>query len=348
MEHTITIFGLTLHIDRVAFTIPIGDGFDVYWYGILIALGFVLALVYAFRRAPAFGIDKNRMMDVVLVSTIAAIIGARAYYLAFDGEKITSFADAVFIKGGGLAIYGGIIGAFLAGVLMCKLRKVNVLSMFDLASLGFLIGQAVGRWGNFINQEAYGSFTGSTWFGMTGDRIQAEVGSAALVHPCFLYESLWCIAGFAVLHTLSRRRKFKGEIFLGYVSWYSFGRFFIEGLRTDSLYIGTIRVSQLLALILFIASTAAFVVLYRKSKQLGAETGYLSLFAVEELGGQESPAPVDELDTRILGAEDDLDETQNDDSDPGADELGENTADEDDQEKNKADIEELKSPDEKE
>ena len=271
----VTIFGLKdLEINRVAF--QIGD-FKIYWYGVLIMLGVVLAFVYALLNSKRFGIDNNRMLDVVIVSLPVALICARLYFCIFYGN-ITEFFN---IRSGGLAIYGGIIGAFIAGVIMCKIRKVDVLSMFDLASLGFLIGQAIGRWGNFFNQEAFGSeITWSTWFGMSSENTGGK-----LVHPCFLYESLWCILGFILLHILSKHRKFKGEIFLSYAAWYGFGRFFIEGLRTDSLMVDimlgnklvSIRVSQLVAALSFVIAIVLLVVLFIKNKR-----GHLPRFLVPD------------------------------------------------------------------
>lgn len=271
----VTIFGLKdLEINRVAF--QIGD-FKIYWYGVLIMLGVVLAFVYALLNSKRFGIDNNRMLDVVIVSLPVALICARLYFCIFYGN-ITEFFN---IRSGGLAIYGGIIGAFIAGVIMCKIRKVDVLSMFDLASLGFLIGQAIGRWGNFFNQEAFGSeITWSTWFGMSSENTGGK-----LVHPCFLYESLWCILGFILLHILSKHRKFKGEIFLSYAAWYGFGRFFIEGLRTDSLMFDimlgnklvSIRVSQLVAALSFVIAIVLLVVLFIKNKR-----GHLPRFLVPD------------------------------------------------------------------
>ncbi|MBQ2266604.1 MAG: prolipoprotein diacylglyceryl transferase, partial [Clostridia bacterium] len=178
----------------------------------------------------------------------------------------------------GLAIYGGVIGAFVMGFIMCKIRKVNVLDMFDLAALGFLIGQGVGRWGNFVNQEAYGTFTGSDWWGMQSDVTVFEMGDG-LVHPCFLYESLWCITGFVLIHILSKKRKFSGETTLMYGAWYGFGRAFIELLRTDSLMLGKIRVSCLLAALLFVACTVAIVVIRKKICESKVE--YKNLFDEE-------------------------------------------------------------------
>ncbi len=278
--YNVTIFGIDIVLKPIAFSIPIGDGhWDIYWYGIIIALGFMLALIYGITNAKRFGIDNDRMLDVVLVATPIAILCARAYYVIFDGEKLSSFGE--FFGFGdssgfsGLAIYGGVIGAFVSGLIMCKIRKIKFTDMFDLASLGFLIGQGVGRWGNFVNQEAYGSFTGSSFWGMQSERTVYEMGEG-LVHPCFLYESIWCIAGFFIINHLSKNRKFSGETFLMYCAWYGFGRGFIEILRTDSLMLGPIKVSCLLAFLLCIASVTAIIVIRKKIKP---QEEYIEQFA---------------------------------------------------------------------
>ncbi len=295
MANTITIFGITLNIDPVAFTIP-GINWPIYWYGILIGTGCLLALIYGMVYAPRFNIDKDRMLDVVLVTIPVAILCARAYYCIFDnvsGTKITSVKEFFGLGqvGGfsGLAIYGGIIGAFLCGALMCKLRKVNILDMFDLAAVGFLIGQAIGRWGNFTNQEAYGTFTGSSWWGMESSITKIELGDG-LVHPCFLYESVWCIIGFIILHRISKNRKFSGQIFLMYGAWYGFGRFFIEGLRTDSLTLGKIRISQMVAIIAFVTCTALVLYLYNKHKKKAETLPYEEMFKEQMDDGDEETA----------------------------------------------------------
>lgn len=244
-------------------------GINIYWYGVLITLGVVLAYLYAMRRASKdFGLVKDRVFDVVFAALIGGFLGARIYFCVFTELKHpgTYTFSAVFtnIRDGGLAIYGGIIGAGLIGLLFCKIRKVNFFAMVDLAALGFLIGQTIGRWGNFVNQEAYGAECSPDWiFGMSGTRIIAdkEIAAGALVHPCFLYESAWCLLGFVLLHLYSKKlRTFDGEIALLYVSWYGLGRFFIESIRTDSLYIGDIRVSQLVAAVSFAAGLILFIV----------------------------------------------------------------------------------------
>ncbi len=310
MHNNVSIFGLVFDIDPVAFTIP-GLGWDVYWYGVIIATGFVLALVYAFFNHKRFGLDIDRMIDVVLVAAPVAIICARLYYVIFDGSKTYTFREIFdFTNGGfqGLAIYGGIIGALLAGFVMCKIRKVNILDMFDLAAIGFLIGQGVGRWGNFMNQEAYGANTTLPW-GMTSETIYRDlvINQEALaasgitvdpllpVHPCFLYEFLWCALGVLLLHLFSRNRRFKGQLILSYGVWYGTGRFFIEGLRLDSLMLGSsIRVSQLLSLLAVAGCLAALIVLFKKNKKAKNQGEYVPMFEkeeIEELLGTDEAVP---------------------------------------------------------
>ena len=285
----VTIFGLHITLNRVAFPIKIGSfHWDIYWYGILIALGFMLALIYGYKNAKRFNINLDRMLDVILVTVPVSILCARTYYVLFDDEKLTGIGD--FFGFGdssgfsGLAIYGAVIGAFTTGAVMCKLRKVNLLDMFDLAALGFLIGQGVGRWGNFVNQEAFGGPTGSSWWGMQSINTDAkllELGlEPGLVHPCFLYESIWCIAGFFLLHNLSKKRKFSGQIVLLYCAWYGFGRGFIELLRTDSLKIGIFKVSSLLSFILCIGAVILLVLIQKRKAENNC--AYEALFADED------------------------------------------------------------------
>ncbi len=286
--YDITIFGINLTLKPIAFTIPIGRGWDVYWYGIIIALGFLLAIIYAYKNASRFGIDIDKMLDIILVATPCAILGARTYYVLFDGEKLGSIKEFFGFDGAGfsgLAIYGGVIGALVTGFIMCKIKKVKIFDMFDLAVIGFLIGQGIGRWGNFFNQEAYGTFTGSSFWGMTSNKIQLEMGEG-LVHPCFLYESIWCLLGFFLLHKLSKKRKFSGEITLMYCIWYGFERGFIELLRTDSLMLGSFRVSSLLSFVICIGAIIALVVIRKKLKIKNSEQDYTSMFE-EEIKSEE-------------------------------------------------------------
>lgn len=287
MSYDVTIFGINLTLNPIAFTLPIGkNGWDIYWYGIIIATGFLLALIYGFKNAKRLGIELDPMLDVVLVTTPVAILCARAYYVIFDGEKLEGIGD--FFGFGdssgfaGIAIYGGVIGAVLCGLLMCKLRRVRFFDMVDLAALGFLIGQGVGRWGNFINQEAYGAFTGSSWWGMQSNKTILEMGGEGLVHPCFLYESIWCTAGFFVLHHISKKRHFSGEVALFYGVWYGAGRAVIELLRTDSLMLGKIRVSSLLSVILCLTCAALIAYFRSKYKETAHDSEYGEMFHTEE------------------------------------------------------------------
>lgn len=271
------LFPNGLKINKVIFTLPWfnGDRIEVYWYGFLIALGMLLAVIYGCSRMRKFGLDTDRAIDVILAGLVGAIIGARAYYVIFrifDGSGLyitdeggLDIVKVLSIRDGGLAIYGGIIGALIFGGVVAMIRKVKLAPMLDLMGLGLLIGQCLGRWGNFFNQEAYGDITNLPW-GMTSntilnglyfyhDRSSVSIisnrATDLVAHPCFLYESLWCLIGFLILHFYSKKfRKFDGEIFLLYIGWYGAGRFWIEGLRTDSLFVpgsDTLRVSQLIA-----------------------------------------------------------------------------------------------------
>lgn len=266
------LFPNGLKINNVLFTIPWfnGTSIDVYWYGFLIALGMLLAVIYASTRMRKFGLDPDRAMDVILAGLVGAIIGARLYYVVFSLDRYLTdeggldIAAVLRIRDGGLAIYGGVIGALIFGCVVAMIRKVKLTPMLDLMGLGLLIGQCLGRWGNFFNQEAFGSKTTLPW-GMTSSSILNSLyffyypenntvvtnrAREMVAHPCFLYESLWCLVGFLILHFYSKKfRKFDGEIFLLYIGWYGAGRFWIEALRTDSLYIpGTpFKVSQLVA-----------------------------------------------------------------------------------------------------
>ena len=294
--------GLTFHLNRVAF--QIGD-ISVTWYGILITLGILLAMVFAMTQCKKFGIIPDKLIDVTLGGVIGGIVGARLYYVAFSWDTFKDDLSSIFKTWeGGMAIYGGLIGASLVGALIVKLRKMRLLPVLDLACMGFLIGQAIGRWGNFVNVEAFGSNTSLPW-GMTGERITSylsnsanvealnklgvTVDALAPVHPCFLYESLWCALGFLLLFLYSKHRKFDGELFLMYTAWYGLGRGVIEGLRTDSLLLGSIRISQLLAFILVIAAVITWLVVRSKIKRAHDEN-YLKLYVTTEAYQQEVAA----------------------------------------------------------
>lgn len=277
--------GIDITINDTAFTL---FGLEIKWYGLLITLGMLLAMIYCFSQMKKYGIDPDRAIDAVIGGIIGGLIGARAYYVIMQWEDYAGNWKSIFnIRNGGLAIYGGIIGAVIVGGIVAKLRKVKLLPLLDVASMGFLLGQGIGRWGNFTNQEAFGYNTDNI-FGMSSGKIRdwiisvnSDMSSPAdliamnadkPVHPCFLYESVWCLLGFVLLAIFAKKiRKFDGQIFLMYLGWYGLERFFIEGLRTDSLMIGTMRVSQVLAAICFISSVILLVVILNKVKRMGDE-----------------------------------------------------------------------------
>lgn len=252
--------GLEFTINRVAFSI---GGIKVYWYGLIIAVGFSLAVIYAMLQSKNYGIKNDHLIDCIIVGLITAIIGARLYYVAFKWDVYKDDLSSIIrIDNGGLAIYGGIIGALIGGLTVARLHKMNLRSLLDMTALGFLIGQGIGRWGNFTNQEAFGTPTDNI-FRMVSERT-GNVG----VHPCFLYESVWCLLGFVILHFVSKKfRKFDGQIFLMYLVWYGAERTIVEGLRTDSLYLpfGNIRVSQLLSAALVVFGVIMLIIGFKRN-----------------------------------------------------------------------------------
>ena len=248
--------GITVDPSPVAFTV---FGKDIYWYGIIIASGFLLAVLYMLHRAKDFGVTQDDVLDMILWAVPIGVVCARLYYCIFYWELYEDDPiSMLYIWEGGLAIYGGIIGGVITLLVVSKVKKIPAPVLLDLAGMGVIIGQCIGRWGNFINREAFGRET--TAFSRMGLTLPGR--ETVYVHPTFLYESLWNFAGFLLLHFWFRKheRKFDGELILLYAVWYGIGRALIEGLRTDSLYItGTgIRVSQLLA---GVSAAAAAVVL---------------------------------------------------------------------------------------
>jgi len=240
---TISFPGLGIEINP-PFELVLGP-VSIRYYGLIIALGLLLAAIYGLRRRKQFGLTQDQILDGALCIIPFAILCARAYYCIFAWHEFAANPiEVLYIWNGGLAIYGGVIGAAVGIVAYCLIRKIPIGTALDITSLGFLIGQSLGRWGNFFNREAFGGATDSFLrMGLT----HAITGEVIYAHPTFLYESLWNLAGFILLHFLSKRRKYDGQIALGYAAWYGLGRTFIEGLRTDSLYWGPFRVSQMLA-----------------------------------------------------------------------------------------------------
>lgn len=265
------------------FTIPVLNiHLTIHWYGVIIAFGFLLAVLLGGRMAYKWKMSLDKMLDVLIYGTFGGIIGARLYYVAFEWSHYKdNLLDIFKVWEGGLAIYGGLIGAVLAAVIICHFNKLNFWNLLDLGAMGFLIGQGIGRWGNFVNQEAFGTNTTLPW-GMTSDKVvsyiirnQASFAEKGItmdptvpVHPTFLYESLWCLLGALVLYIICRKfRKFSGQLILTYGVWYGLERMVVEGLRTDSLYIaGTqLRVSQVLSGLLALVCLIALIVLLRKA-----------------------------------------------------------------------------------
>ncbi len=267
MTHTVLFpgLGLQLELNPIAFTL---FGWPIHWYGVIIAAGFLLAVLYCSHISPRFGIKQDDLLDVLIAGVPLGIVGARLYYIIFyldlfrKADGSLDFGAMVRIWDGGLAIYGGVIMAVLVGVVVCRIKKISFFAMADVCVFGLLIGQAVGRWGNFVNVEAYGGETTLPW--RMGIVEYAANGTARYleVHPTFLYESLWNIVGLIVLIVIAKRwRKFDGQMFFSYLVWYGVGRGFIEGLRTDSLYFfGTgIRVSQMLGFASALAGAAVLI-----------------------------------------------------------------------------------------
>ena len=254
--------GITVDPNPVAFTV---FGKDIYWYGIIIALGFLLAVIYMMRRAPVFGLTQDDVLDEVLWAVPIGVICARLYYCIFYWELYADNPISIlYIWEGGLAIYGGVIGGAITILVVSRVKKIKTGTMLDIAAMAVLIGQIFGRWGNFMNREAHGTVTDS-FFKM--GLVDAS-GAVTYYHPTFLYESVWNLVGFLALHFLTKKRKFDGQIFLSYLTWYGLGRVWIEGLRTDSLYLFStgIRVSQLVAAlcVVFAGGALTFMLIKRK------------------------------------------------------------------------------------
>lgn len=253
-----------------------GHEVTIKFYGVIIAFGFLLAVLFGGRMAYKWKLDLNKMLDILLFGTIGGIVGARLYYVAFEWDYYSRHLSEIpQIWEGGLAIYGGLIGGILAAFLVCRHNGLNFLKLLDLAGMSFLIGQGIGRWGNYANQEAFGTNTTMPW-GMTSDKVaryisthQSEFAEKGItmdasvpVHPTFLYESLWCIASFIIIYIICKKAyKFSGQLILCYGILYGAERAVVEGLRTDSLYIGTtsLRVSQVLSMVLVFICAAILI-----------------------------------------------------------------------------------------
>ncbi|MDR1158587.1 MAG: prolipoprotein diacylglyceryl transferase [Oscillospiraceae bacterium] len=316
-DNPIVFPGLGLQFDPspVAFTI---FGRGIYWYGIIIAASFLLAAYYTVRRAPRVGIRQDDFIDALLFAVPVAIIFSRLYYVVFNFREFVydpvknPYPQKIYeIWKGGIAIYGAIIGAVLTAYIFCRVKKLRFSALMDVAALGLLIGQCIGRWGNFINREAHGTRTNLPW-GMEvfvnriGDEI---INNRITVHPTFLYESLWTLLGFLLLHRVLTRRKFTGQVFLMYVAWYGLGRGLIEGLRTDSLYFfnTSLRISQVLGFVSCAAAVALLIYNWRFRTHDPATLAPLSEGAEPGAAAGAEPAPeieeAEEVTLNVVGPE---------------------------------------------
>ncbi len=291
MEYYTTIsfpsLGLELNPPR-AFSI---GSLSIHFYGLIIAVGLMLAVVYGLRRSKQFGLKQDDILDGVLWIVPISIICARLYYCIFSWADYKDDPISIlYIWNGGLAIYGAVIGAAVSVAVFCRIKKISLGAVLDVTLLGFLIGQSIGRWGNFMNREAFGAATDSF---LRMGLYNANSGVVEYYHPAFLYESLWNAAGFVLLHFFSKRRKYDGQVALMYVVWYGLGRTFIEGLRTDSLYWGPFRVSQVLAAVSCFA--AAAVLLWQSFRPHDKAKLYVNRAAVEE-AAPTAETPTEEAD----------------------------------------------------
>lgn len=286
MENSTTVFfdglGISFNVPSIAFTI---GSYEVHWYGIIIAFGFALAVLYGGRTAYKWKMSLDGMTDVLIWGTILGIVCARAYYVIFEWDYFSAHpSEIIQIWNGGIAIYGGIIGAIIGAAIGCKIGKIDFYNLLDMGALGLLIGQGIGRWGNFFNQEAFGMNTDTALFRMWSEKIRdniianqgtliekgLSVDPNTAVQPTFLYESVWCLALFLILHFfVIKRRKFKGEAFLLYGIGYGLERTVVEGMRTDSLYFAgtTVRVSQVLSAAVVVVFAIWLIVMLVKLKK---------------------------------------------------------------------------------
>ena len=290
-----------LNISPIA--INIGNG--IYWYGILICLGLLLAVLFCSRQAKKYGLTEDHVYDLLIWEIPLCVIGARLYYVLFyldlylNSDGSFNFGRAIAIWDGGLAIYGAVIVAFLVLFVFCKRKNISFGAFADLGVMGLMIGQAVGRWGNFVNREAFGSETTLPW------RMRLWTSSAGYidVHPTFLYESLWNLIGLAlIVFIISKARTFDGENACFYFIWYGLGRSVIEGLRTDSLYLfdlelfgQPIRVSQALSVSLVIMGFIILVLMKQRHPH-GQDALYVTKVEIDQLLAAEEAQKADEAD----------------------------------------------------
>ncbi len=293
--------GWRFEVDKVAFQIT--DNFSVKWYGIIICAALLLCVFLGFRACEKYCMSKDDLMDFILITVPSAIVGARLYFVAFSFDKYSDNLWKIFaINEGGLAIYGGIIGAIIAVTIVSKVKKINTMKVIDFMLPYICLGQAIGRWGNFFNQEAYGGVTDLPW-GMTGNEIAIDF-EGSLVHPTFLYESLWCFLAFAVLMILRKRLTIPGQMTSMYFILYGVERAIVEGLRTDSLMWGPVRVSQILSVLLVFLGVGLMIYFSKKkneaiaAEEIEDESSIARLVKdMEEKENEEDDSAVEEEET---------------------------------------------------
>lgn len=263
-------------VNPIAFTLF--DKIEVRWYGIIITLGIITAFAYCAYRARQEKILFDDLLDMAIFTVIFGILGARLYYVLTSLDEFENFYEAIAIWEGGLAIYGAIIAGALTVFVMCKIKKISFPKVADAAAPGVMIAQAIGRWGNFFNGEAFGEKVSEDFFmsmGLISRNTYYIFGTSRMVyvHPTFFYESLWNVIGFVLINLVYKKKKFDGQIVLMYLAWYGFGRMLIEGLRTDSLYIGVFRISQVVGFICFVGATTALIVFLVRARRARITAG---------------------------------------------------------------------------
>lgn len=250
--------GLSMNINPVAFSV---GSKPIYWYALIILTGFLLGLLFVYKTCSKRGVNKDCIWDVALIGLVAGIIGARIYYVLFALDEFDSFADVFKIWNGGLAIYGGITGAVISTLIYCRVKKLSFAKVADVCAPGLFIGQAIGRFGNFVNAEVYG--------GKTDGILGMSINGSAAVHPVFLYESVWNLLGLLIMLVFRDKKKADGQVFCFYIFWYSLGRLFLEGMRDPEyiLYVipSVLGISQLVAALLIVASASVFIYLHFKN-----------------------------------------------------------------------------------
>ena len=246
--------------------------FTVYWYGIIICIGIVLGFALAYMRMKNIGVTADDLSDLILICVPSAIVGARLYYVLAELDTYNSFYEMIAVWNGGIAIYGAVIAGALSFGLVCAYKKKPLLKMYDCAAPGLILGQMIGRWGNFFNAEAYGSSNVYEFLGKRFDITYLSENNplrmtinGKMVHPTFLYESLWNLTGFILINVFYNKKSFDGQVLLWYLVWYGLGRCVIEGFRTDSLTAGNIRISQLVALLCFVIGVVLITIIRIKT-----------------------------------------------------------------------------------